>query len=80
MTTSRISVVAIALSIAFTVALGATSTPRSGKDLEAHGFYWTASDNDPTSAPFYNFGKGSQALYRQAEGEKHMAASVRCVK
>jgi uncharacterized protein (TIGR02145 family) len=48
--------------------------------LEAHGFYWTASDNDPTSAPFYNFGKGSQSLYRQAEGEKHMAASVRCVK
>ncbi len=47
---------------------------------EAHGFYWTASENDPASAPFYNFGKGSQALYRQSEGEKQMAISVRCVR
>jgi uncharacterized protein (TIGR02145 family) len=48
--------------------------------LEAHGFYWTASDNDSISAPFYNFGKGSQALYRQPQGQKQMAVSVRCVK
>ena len=47
---------------------------------EAHGFYWTASDNGRTSAPFYNFGKGGQALYRQSEGEKLMAVSVRCVR
>jgi hypothetical protein len=26
---------------------------------EAHGLYWTASDNDHRSAPFYNFGHGS---------------------
>ena len=48
--------------------------------LEAHGFYWTASDNDPKSAPFYNFGKGGQGLYRQAQGQKLMAVSVRCVR
>lgn len=48
--------------------------------LEAHGFYWTASEHDPDSAPFYNFGKGSQALYRQPQGQKQMAISVRCVK
>ena len=48
--------------------------------LEAHGFYWTASENDTTTAPFYNFGKGSQALYRQPQGEKQMAISVRCVR
>jgi uncharacterized protein (TIGR02145 family) len=48
--------------------------------LEAHGFYWTASENDPISAPFYNFGKGSQALYRQPQGQKQMAISVRCVR
>lgn len=48
--------------------------------LEAHGFYWTTSDNDPASAPFYNFAKGRQALYRQNEGEKQMAISVRCVR
>jgi len=48
--------------------------------LEAHGFYWTASDNDLKSAPFYNFGKGSQGLYRQPQGQKQMAVSVRCVR
>src|SRR5262249_58931537 len=34
--------------------------------LEAHGIYWTASENDPATAPLYNFGKGSQDLYRRA--------------
>ena len=48
--------------------------------LEAHGFYWTASENNPMTAPFYNFGKGSQGLYRQPEGQKQMAISVRCVR
>jgi uncharacterized protein (TIGR02145 family) len=48
--------------------------------LEEHGFYWTASENDPITAPFYNFGKGSQALYRQPQGDKQMAISVRCVR
>ena len=48
--------------------------------LEAHGFYWTASESDPASAWFYNFGRGSQALYRQDGGEKQRAFSVRCVR
>jgi len=48
--------------------------------LEAHGLYWTASGEDPNSAPFYNFGKGSQALYRQPQGKKQMAVSTRCVR
>jgi uncharacterized protein (TIGR02145 family) len=48
--------------------------------LEAHGFYWTASESTPTGAPFYNFGKGGRALSRQADGNKQMAASVRCVR
>jgi uncharacterized protein (TIGR02145 family) len=48
--------------------------------LEAHGFYWTASENDLNTAPFYNFGKGSGALYRQGEGQKQQAISVRCVR
>ena len=48
--------------------------------LEAHGFYWTASDNDPGKAPFYNFGTGGQALNRHTQGEKQMAISVRCVR
>jgi uncharacterized protein (TIGR02145 family) len=48
--------------------------------LDAHGMYWTASENDSTTAPFYNFGKGSQGLYRQPQGQKQMAVSVRCVR
>jgi uncharacterized protein (TIGR02145 family) len=48
--------------------------------LEAHGFYWTASEIDPASAWFYNFGRGGQALHRQSGGEKQSAYSVRCVR
>jgi uncharacterized protein (TIGR02145 family) len=48
--------------------------------LEAHGFYWTASESSSSTAWFYNFGKGGLALYSQREGDKQMAISVRCVK
>jgi len=48
--------------------------------LEAHGFYWTASEDNPTSGWFYNFGRGGQALHRQSGGEKQGAFSVRCVR
>jgi uncharacterized protein (TIGR02145 family) len=48
--------------------------------LEAHGFYWTASENGSANAFFYNFGRGSAALYRQPEGSKQMAISVRCIR
>ena len=48
--------------------------------LEAHGFYWTASEIDPGNGWFYNFGKGGQALHRQNGGEKQSAFSVRCVR
>jgi uncharacterized protein (TIGR02145 family) len=48
--------------------------------LEAHGFYWTASESDPAGGWFYNFGRGGQALHRQSGGEKQRAFSIRCVK
>ncbi|MBV9767169.1 MAG: hypothetical protein JOZ48_20180 [Acidobacteriaceae bacterium] len=48
--------------------------------LEAHGFYWTASESDQASGWFYNFGRGGQALHRQSGGEKQRAFSVRCVR
>ena len=48
--------------------------------LEAHGFYWTATEIDPASGSFYNFGRGEQALHRQSGGEKQRAFSVRCVR
>jgi uncharacterized protein (TIGR02145 family) len=48
--------------------------------MEAHGFYWTASESDPASGWFYNFARGGQALHRQNGGEKQRAFSVRCVR
>jgi uncharacterized protein (TIGR02145 family) len=48
--------------------------------LDAHGFYWTASETDPATACYYNFGRGGQALHHQSEGEKESAFSIRCIK
>ena len=49
--------------------------------LEAHGFYWTASEIDAANGWFYNFGKGGQALHRQTGGgENKEAFAVRCVR
>ena len=48
--------------------------------LEAHGFYWTATEENPASAWSYNFGKGGLALHRQSGGEKLRAFSARCVR
>jgi uncharacterized protein (TIGR02145 family) len=48
--------------------------------LDAHGFYWTASETDTATAWFYNFGKGGSALNRHSDGEKQRAFSVRCVR
>jgi hypothetical protein len=60
--------------------VGIHSVDGNYERLEAHGVYWTASESDSITAPFYNFGKGSQALYRQPQGEKKRAMSVRCVR
>jgi uncharacterized protein (TIGR02145 family) len=66
----------------FNALLGGMREVDSGQysRLEAHGFYWSASEADPARAVFLNFGKGSQALYRQGGGDKRRAFSVRCVK
>jgi uncharacterized protein (TIGR02145 family) len=48
--------------------------------IEAHGFYWTATESENGSALYYNFAKGSQALFQQDGGEKASAFSVRCLK
>ena len=47
--------------------------------LDAHGFYWTASESGPTTAWFYNFGKNGQILNRHNDGEKERALAVRCI-
>lgn len=48
--------------------------------LEAHGFYWTASEVDSANGWYYNFGQGGLALHRQNGGEKQRAFSVRCIR
>ena len=48
--------------------------------VDAHGFYWTATESSAATAWFYNFGKGGSALNRHEDGEKLRAFSVRCVK
>ena len=58
---------------------GGRATDGHYDDLDAHGFYWTASEGAPSTALFYNFGRGSTALYRQIDGEKPMALSVCCL-
>jgi uncharacterized protein (TIGR02145 family) len=64
----------------FDAVLGGNRSDGSYARVDAHGFYWTASDNDTDSAPFYNFGQGGQALHRQPQGNKEMAISVRCIR
>ncbi|MEP7322564.1 MAG: FISUMP domain-containing protein [Saprospiraceae bacterium] len=59
---------------------GGRNSEDTFKRVDEHGFYWTAGSIDKTQAWYYNFGKGSLALYLQNEGEKSMAISVRCVK
>jgi uncharacterized protein (TIGR02145 family) len=48
--------------------------------LEAHGFYWTATEIDAANGWFYNFAGGGKAFHRQDGGEKRSAFSVRCVR
>jgi uncharacterized protein (TIGR02145 family) len=67
-------------SAGFDVVFGGGRTP-DGEYLRinAHGFYWTASESDEAHAWFYNFG-GLRILNRHRDGEKPQALSVRCVK
>jgi uncharacterized protein (TIGR02145 family) len=69
-------------SAGFNALLGGGRAPDAGKyeRLEAHGFFWTASESSPGRAWFYNFGKGGSSLHRQRDGEKQWAFSVRCVR
>jgi uncharacterized protein (TIGR02145 family) len=66
----------------FDALLGGGRSPADGQyaRLEAHGFYWSASESHSTTAWFYNFGRGGRALYRHGDGEKARAFSVRCVR
>jgi hypothetical protein len=47
--------------------------------LEAHGFYWTATETDPNSAWFYNFGKGGALRRGLHQIVRTETARVRCL-
>jgi uncharacterized protein (TIGR02145 family) len=66
----------------FNAVLGGGREPdgRAYARLDAHGFYWTATETGPLTAWFYNFGKGGQSVGRHREGEKTRAFSVRCIR
>lgn len=65
----------------FHAVLGGGRAPDGGyARLDAHGFYWTATDDEAGGAWYYNFGKGGLAFHRQGGGEKSRAFSVRCVR
>jgi uncharacterized protein (TIGR02145 family) len=59
---------------------GGRSTNGQYARMEAHGFYWTASESGAATAWLYNFGKGMQALNRHSDVEKQRGFSVRCIK
>ena len=64
----------------FNAVLGGNRSDGQYARLESHGFYWTASDKDAGSAPYYNFGQSGHALDRQPQGDTQMAISVRFVR
>ena len=59
----------------FDAVLGGGRSP-DGKyaRLDAHGFYWTASEVDPANGSFYNFAGGGLALHRQEGGGEKQSA------
>ena len=65
----------------FNAAFGGGRDPGNGgfARLDAHGFYWTATEIDTANAWFYNLGKGLRMLNRH-DGEKDRAISVRCIR
>ena len=65
----------------FNALFGGSRDPDSVyRRLEAHGFYWTATETSAATAWFYNFGKNGRMLNRHEDGEKQRAASVRCIR
>jgi uncharacterized protein (TIGR02145 family) len=59
--------------------LGGGLDERGYARLEAHGFYWSTSEESATAVRYLNFGKGSRTVYNQGGGGKTEAFSVRCV-
>jgi uncharacterized protein (TIGR02145 family) len=65
----------------FNVVYGGNRDPADGSyaRVDAHGFYWAATESDAANSWFYNFGKNGKILNRHKDGQKQMAISVRCI-
>jgi uncharacterized protein (TIGR02145 family) len=65
----------------FNALFGGGREPSGGyQRLDAHGFYWSATESDADHAWMLNFGKGAQLLNHHKDIEKSRAVSVRCIK
>jgi uncharacterized protein (TIGR02145 family) len=58
---------------------------RNDKDLQyarldAHGFYWTATETDADRSWMYNFGRNGVSMGRHPDAEKQRAFAVRCIR
>ena len=59
---------------------GNRNTDGTYSRIEAHGFYWTSTVLNDSSAGFLNFANGRKVLFLQPDMEKNRAISVRCIK
>lgn len=64
----------------FNIQFGGGGRDNSYARLNAHGFYWTATETDSTHAWFYNFGTNGKMMNHHNDGEKSRTNAVRCVK
>ena len=58
---------------------------RNDKDLQyqrldAHGFYWTATESGADTAWMYNFGRNGLSMNRHADAQKLEAYAIRCIR
>lgn len=59
--------------------LGGGHTEQGFGRLEAHGFYWSATEEAPGTARYLNLANGRKTAFDQDGGVKQRAFSVRCV-
>jgi uncharacterized protein (TIGR02145 family) len=59
---------------------GRNDKDRRYERIDAHGFYWTATETGAATAWFYNFGRNGVSMNRHGDGEKLGGFAVRCIR
>ena len=59
---------------------GRSDKDRQYQRIDAHGFYWTATESAANTAWIYNFGRHGVSMNRHADAEKLQAYAVRCIR